>query len=813
MNTTAQSAEISPAKEARQMHADLLEHVCKRVAPSWPLDKLIAVNPWWEWRDRPFAEVAAKMGAVAQVQCLMPKAHYRAQWLHTIQRAHLEQAARELNSQARVETLLAHVQTDDALGHWHNVSDLLDHRTQRQNRMAWQDEITQQISQFCAEYLQEGSPLRQAHLGGFYPQWLKLTRQDRGLEILMGEPGLRAQFRALPEDPLALVEQALEELALDEALFGDYLQALLLDINGWAAWLAYLRWQARLDGRNEDTLMHELLSIRLAWDLVLWRHYRAQHSADFQHLQQEWLQQCSRLPWLAQAHRDQQSLTWVWQRAAELSYQQHLHQTLLQSREVAPMPAPTLQAVFCIDVRSEPLRRALEAQNDGIQTRGFAGFFGLPIAYQEPGTELARPQLPGLLKPSIVASPKVNGNVSHTALVGRKLSARQQRLQAASPATFSFVEAAGLAYGVKLLKKTFSPRPKTQANTRAGQVDEWVLSRDGDALSTRDKTDLVAAVLGAMGLVKDFAPTVLLVGHATETCNNPHAAGLACGACGGQSGETNVRVLASLLNDPALRECLSLRGIAIPEQCRFVPALHNTTTDDIHCLTESPSAAVTTWLAAASDQARAERASQLGLDGLQHDTLQQRLRERAQDWSQLRPEWGLANNASFIVAPRAMTRSLNLQGRSFLHDYAWREDDNFAVLELIMTAPMIVTHWINMQYNASVSDNQKYGSGNKMLHNVVGGHVGVFEGNGGDLRIGLPMQSVHNGQQWMHELQRLNVYLAAPKEAIARIVAQHTMLADLIDNDWLYLFHWDADAGQIARYYRSRWQEQSASAR
>ena len=120
--------------------------------------------------------------------------------------------------------------------------------------------------------------------------------------------------------------------------------------------------------------------------------------------------------------------------------------------------------------------------------------------------------------------------------------------------------------------------------------------------------------------------------------------------------------------------------------------------------------------------------------------------ERANDWAQVRPEWGLVDNAAFIVAPRARSRHLDLAGRSFLHEYDYRLDPELDVLSLIMTAPMVVTHWINMQYHASTVDNQRYGSGNKLLHNVVGGHLGVFEGNGGDLRIGLPIQSLHDGR-------------------------------------------------------------------
>jgi hypothetical protein len=90
-----------------------------------------------------------------------------------------------------------------------------------------------------------------------------------------------------------------------------------------------------------------------------------------------------------------------------------------------------------------------------------------------------------------------------------------------------------------------------------------------------------------------------------------------------------------------------------------------------------------------------------------------------------------------------------------------------------MTAPMVVAGWINLQYYGSTTDNRRFGSGNKVLHNVVGGAIGVLEGNAGDLRVGLPMQSLHDGKQWMHEPMRLSVFLEAPQAAIDDIIARH----------------------------------------
>jgi uncharacterized protein YbcC (UPF0753/DUF2309 family) len=313
-----------------------------------------------------------------------------------------------------------------------------------------------------------------------------------------------------------------------------------------------------------------------------------------------------------------------------------------------------------------------------------------------------------------------------------------------------------------------------------------------------------------MGLTSGLAPLVLLLGHGSQTRNNPQRAGLDCGACCGQTGEVNARALAGLLNNPLVREQLRDRGIEVPAATRFVAGLHNTTTDevllyDIEGLAPSQREAlalITTRLAAAGHRARCERAPTLGIKGLDDrpDALLKALRQRADDWSQTRPEWGLANNAAFVVAPRSRTRGVNLEGRSFLHDYDHTRDPDGSLLELIMTAPMVVTHWINMQYFASTVDNRRFGSGNKTLHNVVGGRLGVFEGNGGDLRVGLALQSVHDGERWRHTPLRLTVAIEAPREAIEAVLGKHEMVRQLITNQWLYLVRLDGDR---AEFYRS----------
>ncbi|MEM9401998.1 MAG: DUF2309 domain-containing protein [Pseudomonadota bacterium] len=774
------------------------ENACGLIAPTWPLDQLIAVNPFWELRDHSAADVAARISALVHGHMLMPASFYAELEDSRISERHLRAAAQELDIERHPTTTLTTDQHEPA--NWHNISDLLDSGRDRLHEVAWRDEIIHQISQFCAAALKDsGNDTDNQVRGTLYGAWLESVRHDIGIPILMGERKLGRQFDQLPDDPDALITEATAEIGVPAEAAELYAHALLLDVNGWASWIAYRRWQARLKDQHDD-LSWDLLAIRMGWELVLWRHVSATDAAGAKRLDLLWQRQRSAPDVLLREHRSAQQQSWLWQRAEELAFQEHLGGLLRDDTKPARAATPTLQAVFCIDVRSEVYRRHLEACDPGVQTLGFAGFFGLPLEYRPTGTSLARPQLPGLLAPAIQVSEDTDAGLPES--VQRR--ARWRDLGDAPPAMFGLVEASGPWYAAKLIKNAFFPVARKHPVNGLHRDAPLVLTRHGERLETNERVELAAGALHAMGLEQAFAPVVMLVGHGSTSCNNPHAAGLDCGACGGQTGELNSRALADLLNDSDVRDGLCERGVDIPAETVFVAALHDTTTDDvtIHSSSESVPAYVQAWLDAASEATRAERVVKLDLPG--NDLQADELRRRARDWSQVRPEWGLAGNAAFIAAPRQQTVGRNLEGRVFLHDYDSRKDDDGSVLELIMTAPMVVAHWINMQYNASVADNVRYGSGNKVLHNVVGGNLGVFEGNGGDLRIGLPLQSLHDGEHWMHTPLRLSAYIAAPADAIRAVYEKHEVVRQLIDNDWLFLFRLD-DTGDVQRLYRGDW--------
>ena len=789
------------------------------IAPNWPLDRMIAVNPYWGRVRQTFEEAAADLATVAGSPLTLPIAHYREAWRRgEITAVDLQQALAESGSGLSAEHLIAALDREyPAPVPVPLLSDLLDSRRDLQREPSWCDSITHQVSQFCAAYFDRD----QAHwhpdqTGGLYASWRTSLMADHSVPLLMQAPYIPSRAGALAKDPAQQIGESLRRLEIPVGDWTVYLQAVLMRVSGWAAWCAYLRWQARLDGGDDQTLV-DLLAIRLSWESLLDDGGRSADS-----------------PWSAWRARWQEhegraddtpmQLQHIWLRAQEVSYQRSLRDRLLSGPVMELTGQPAVQAAFCIDVRSEVLRRHLEAGSPDIQTLGFAGFFGLPLSYAPLGTTARRPQLPGLLAPALDITDSAGDPALDAAITGDRTRRLRGMLgwrtfESVPLSTFTLVEALGLGYLGKLVKRSlpgsapFSSDDSlgldpVQACTVRPTLDE--AAAGGVAGQAR----IAAQVLGAMGLQDTFARLVLLVGHGSQNRNNPQRAGLDCGACCGQTGEVNARALAGLLNSPAVRLQLRDSGIQIPESTWFVAGLHNTTTDEVRLfdLEDLPAShardaqRISAQLAAAGASARQERASALGLEALEHkpESLLRAVRVRADDWAQTRPEWGLANNASFIVAPRSRTRGVDLGGRSFLHDYDHRRDADGSLLELIMTAPMIVTNWINMQYFASTVDNKRYGSGNKTLHNVVDGRIGVFEGNGGDLRIGLPWQSLHDGERWLHTPLRLTVIIEAPREAIDRVIARHETVRQLVQNRWLYLMRLDGD--RMEAYRDPGWQ-------
>jgi uncharacterized protein YbcC (UPF0753/DUF2309 family) len=330
----------------------------------------------------------------------------------------------------------------------------------------------------------------------------------------------------------------------------------------------------------------------------------------------------------------------------------------------------------------------------------------------------------------------------------------------------------------------------------------------GVGIPLEQRIDSAAGILKNMSLRDRFARIVLLCGHTSQTANNPHAAGLQCGACGGHGGALNARVAAAVLNDPAVRAALPGRGFDVPADTHFLPAVHDTTTDAVSLL-DLPGVPAThaadvqrlrSWLDQASAQTRQERAAALGIPtDLPASRLERLFGHRSADWSQVRPEWGLARNAAFIATRRSRTRGVDLDGRTFLHEYDSDLDPDGSVLTLILTAPMVVASWINLQYFASTVDNDIFGAGNKALHNRVGS-IGVVLGNGGDLRTGLAMQSVHIAEgSWYHEPLRLQVIVEAPQAKIDAVLAAHRSVRNLVENGWVRLFSLDPNGTVLSR--------------
>lgn len=768
------------------------------IPPTWPLASSVAVNPFLGQTNLSLSQVAPLLRRISGTAITMPRAWYvdriRSGDISSDDLAAGLAASRHGAKPASVRELTEAAERPAAKPPAiPTVAELAAHAT----GIDWSGLVAERIGHWAAGYFDAGQALWAAPRGSSaWAAWRDVASRDLTPEI-NGLTGFAARIAGTPQHAHEAIHRAVERLGLSANALDTYFHQLLASLGGYAQYARYLRWQAELAGGRDDTLT-DLLAIRLVWEAALLDRHEAA-------VAKPWSQAIA-------AHASPVEPTWddvideILQEAAERAAQRRLAAELATASPRPVAAAPRLQAAFCIDVRSEVFRRALESLDPAITTLGFAGFFGLAVSHRRLASDVPEARCPVLLSPGLGTHAGDGGPESVQLDHDRRIRARAHRawgrFKLAAVSSFAFVEAAAPLYVPKLLRDALGL-------ARVGPPRDPAPRPDA-ALDLDTKVRTAETVLRAMSLTSDFGRLVLLVGHGATVVNNPHGSALHCGACGGYSGEVNARLLAALLNDRAVRSVLPQRGITIPADTLFLGALHDTTTDAVTIYDDEPEsshaadvAQARTWLQLAGEVARGERARRLP-----RAAAADAIARRARDWAEVRPEWALAGCQAFIAAPRQRTSTLNLEGRAFLHEYHWQRDTGFGVLELIMTAPVVVASWISLQYYGSSVAPALFGGGNKVLHNVTGG-IGVVEGNGGLLRAGLPLQSVHDGERLVHEPLRLAVIIEAPREAMTAILERHAGVRALFDNRWLHLLAID-EGGRVAWRYAGNLQWESA---
>lgn len=668
------------------------------------------------------------------------------------------------------------------------------------------DSVDQVLSKWLSAFLDEGNaywsmPSREA---GFYAAFRDVVGHDSEIP----DEGLVAD---LPESPTEAIDAVLE--SYPESQWVPIFEEQLAALPGWAGFIK----QRAEDGGAWQSEYPITLTGYLAVRFALLDAF----DADIE-------------PAAGPASADLDTadkLARAFLTAWEASYRTELVENVAtESESLAERDAsgrPDAQLVFCIDTRSEVIRRHIEAAG-AYETHGYAGFFGVPMEYEGYGSDVSVDACPPILEPKHhITEMPADGKIQteHDRWSGIRETAKEciETLRANAATVYGYVEAAGGGYGLALAARTLVPGRIRDLSDAADDAvpdehefcDQTVHHQHtyaGDlpvGLTLEEKVEYAATAFELMGW-EEFGRLVVFTGHASETANNPFDSSLDCGACAGNPGGPNARVLATLCNDDAVQDELRTRGIDVPEDTVFLAGQHNTTTDEIELYDDHVPEShagdleqLRTDLETARAGAAAERTTDMAdaevggdPDGSICET-----ERRAADWAETRPEWGLAGNASFVVGPRALTEDLDLDGRAFLHSYDWTTDPDGEALAAIIGGPMVVTQWINCQYYFSTVDTAVYGSGSKVTQNPVG-NVGVYQGNGGDLMTGLPLQSLMAADDVpYHQPLRLATVIHAPVERVTEVLADQEEVTELLDNDWLSLTVVDPTQDHQAFHY------------
>ncbi|MGZ4954841.1 MAG: DUF2309 domain-containing protein [Methylobacter sp.] len=526
----------------------------------------------------------------------------------------------------------------------------------------------------------------------------------------------------------------------------------------------------------------------------------------------------------------------VWLIAYEHHYRESFFQAIRANHERgrwAKRPQrPDSQIIFCMDDREEGFRRHLEELNPAIETLGAAGFFGVAMYYKGLDDNKVTPLCPVVVTPvhevreapvdalrqPPVAEPtllKHNRGLKLTRWFANQLHQGLRRnLLLSHPAIDAI---APVALAGLLAKSLF---PKSQQSLVSGiarlvkpgvKTQLQFTSTDTSTLATPERPKLgftdseqaerVAGFLRNTGLTYGFSELIVLMGHGSISQNNPHLAAYDCGACSGRHGGPNARVFAAMVNRPEIRGLLAERGINIPSDTWFIGAEHNTCNEQIswYDLDQVPVERLDRLkklqqelqhVRQMSAHERCRRLASAPRNPMPEQALAH-IEQRAADFSQARPELGHATNAAAVIGRRSLTQGAFFDRRAFLISYDPTQDPEGKVLEGILLNVAPVGAGINLEYYFSTVNNERFGCGSKVPHNVTG-FFGVMEGASSDLRTGLPQQMVE-----IHEPMRLQILVEAKTSVLEQIYHRQESIRELVAGGWVHLGAKDPDSGEL----------------
>jgi len=527
---------------------------------------------------------------------------------------------------------------------------------------------------------------------------------------------------------------------------------------------------------------------------------------------------------------DENTASYIWLRAYELNYHEHYFNTLQNNegrgRWKQRNDCPDAQLVFCMDDREEGIRRHLEELNPNIETFGAAAFFGLPINWQGIDDEQVTALCPVVVDPThVLKEVPLEDQQSKLAEHHKRRNLRlkikslihQETRRGLLSSLFLIFCIAPISL-LSLIGKTFFPRALGEFSEKYRDKFDLLVSTKVDVncqqpkseptpddqqvgYSDSEQADKIEGFLRLIGLVNGFSPFIVMVGHGSISQNNPHIAAYDCGACSGRHSGPNARSFAAMANRPEIRAILKERGLDIGEATWFLGAEHNTCDEK---LTWYDSELIPEHLATAfvelkntvyesSKFSAHERCRRLA-SAPKNPTNDQALKHivgRSYDYSQARPELGHATNAICFIGRRSATQGAFFDRRIFLISYDPTTDLEGEILERILLAAGPVGAGINLEYYFSTVDNERYGSGSKITHNV-NGNFGVMDGATGDLRTGLPKQMIE-----IHEAMRLQIVVEHSEEVLTRIYTAQPIIQELVGKGWILLSIKDPDSAEI----------------